>query len=237
MRIKRGKGVKKTLLFYSLNYNLHPPYHILFDGTFINHALSVSQPIKEMLPRVFDKSETKLYTTSQVVSELTALGLHAAVDITSEMRVLTPNDAETPRESILKLVQNSGLGKGQFFFVASTDPKLLAEVRILPRTAVLYMHNVVLLLEGPTPGAVAFAEEKQRRLIGSSRPPVNAAKPPRHERKAKGPNPLSCRKKGQQLHSSSKCDNDMDSARKKSARRGKRAVHKHEAEATIIKSD
>lgn len=165
MKVKRLKKTKKTLKFFSSNFRLVPPYHILFDGTFLNHIAHIHQPLQDVIDRVFMKQPVVFYTTTQVIDELKKLEMEDALKLTALLKTLSPA-GETPAESILNLVITPNLPKQQFFVVATRDWELISKVRKYPKAMVLNINGVVPILDTPSYASQDVAREKQLKLMG-----------------------------------------------------------------------
>ncbi|KAE8302122.1 Fcf1 pre-rRNA processing protein [Giardia duodenalis] len=165
MKVKRLKKTKKTLKFFSINFRLTPPYHILFDGTFLNHVAHIHQPLQEIVDRVFMRQPVVFYTTAQVVEELKKLEMEDALKLAASLKTLSPT-GETPAESILNLVVTPNLPKQQFFVVATRDWELISKIRKYPKAMVLNINGVVPILDTPSYASQDVAREKQLKLMG-----------------------------------------------------------------------
>ena len=155
MKVKRLKKTKRTLKFFSSNFRLVPPYHILFDGTFLNHIAHIHQPLQDVIDRVFMKQPVVFYTTTQVIDELKKLEMEDALKLTALLKTLSPA-GETPAESILNLVITPNLPKQQ----------LISKVRKYPKAMVLNINGVVPILDTPSYASQDVAREKQLKLMG-----------------------------------------------------------------------
>lgn len=72
MKITRYKRVQRFLSFYKNNFDFHPPYQIILDGTFCQAALSNKVNISEQMPKYLN-DEVKLLTTVCVINEVEKL--------------------------------------------------------------------------------------------------------------------------------------------------------------------
>ena len=74
MKIRRQKHVRRVLTFYKNNFDIHPPYFILVDGTFCRSALQFQVNLSEQMPKYLN-SEVKFFTTRCVKEECESLGV------------------------------------------------------------------------------------------------------------------------------------------------------------------
>lgn len=73
MKIRRKKTVQRVLSFFKNNFDFHPPYRVVVDGTFCQAALKNKVNIEDQIPRYFG-SEVRFSTTSCAINETEILG-------------------------------------------------------------------------------------------------------------------------------------------------------------------
>lgn len=209
MRIRRNKNYRRIMQFYRINFDIQETFHVLVDGTFVNHALQHKIHVKEQLPKILGGRATPM-VTGCITAELRKLGpraLGAAIIAKGYYKVKCNHDkAVSAADCIKEQVQFSG--NQRRFIVASQDLELVKELRKIPGVPVLRLHGPVPQLEEPSTESRAAAEAGQDRISRPSdweKPKLpqlqakeaavaaDAAKP-KKKKGPKGPNPLSCRK-------------------------------------------
>lgn len=178
MKITRIRHVKKTLRFYSVNFQLKEPYHVLCDGTFIAHVVRAHQPLNKILEAVFTRYKFIPYTVPQVLDELRNLGLTEALQAARKLKLQRPSTpCNTPNDAILSLVKEPSLPKNQFYIVATKDKELLQAIREVPRAIGLNIYNLNPILDNPTQVAMEHVKRQQRQAFGVVSAPQNASNP------------------------------------------------------------
>jgi len=218
MKVKRQKQARKILNVYKTIFNFHEPYLILIDGTFCQNAIKFKIDLKDSISKYFG-SDIQCCTTKCVLNELKELG-----DVTKDATMLAqrfqirhcghkPGEV-TAAQCILSLLCDPSKGK---FFLATQDPGLTKYVQSQPGLPLLYIYRGLVILEKlskPTlykigkvsRDKLSITEEQHAKLkeikaakqqelnkmqSNNSKKNFNSGK----KRKAKGPNPLSCKKK------------------------------------------
>ncbi len=75
MRVSRAKLYRKYLRFYRISYNVHRPYKVLVDGTFLHACLSMGiSAISERVSSVLQGGGVQMLVPPGVVDELEAFG-------------------------------------------------------------------------------------------------------------------------------------------------------------------
>jgi U3 small nucleolar RNA-associated protein 23 len=204
MKIKRHKHVRRILRFYKINFNIQSPYKVLIDGTFAHEALKSKINLVEQITKYFEsKSEgIKILTTKCALNELKLLGsaTYGALHIL-EQYPLVPCKHEN-REFIntekcfKKLVGSDNLDQ---YIVATSSETLKEHVRALSATPLLILSHRALNLEKPSDSSMKKADNKLKEKLEPKLTPPVIGKTPGNivihkRRKAKGPNPLSCKK-------------------------------------------
>ncbi|TNJ28167.1 Fcf1 pre-rRNA processing protein [Giardia muris] len=175
MKITRIRHVKKTLRFYSVNFQLKEPYHVLCDGTFIAHVVRAHQSLNKILEAVFTRYKFVPYTVPQVLDELRKLKLTEALQTAKKLKLQRPViPCDTPNDAILSLVKEPSLPKGQFYIVATKDKELLQAVREIPRAIGLNIYHLNPILDSPTQIAMEHVKKQQRIAFGATSLTPNA---------------------------------------------------------------
>jgi len=197
----RGSKARRVLEFYRLHFNTLPPFRVLCDGTIINQALSGKTFLREALPTLLGNESTRLVVTSCIVTELRRLGEEfsgASLLASRATRVPCSHGQKVvpAAECVLELLKDENHG----LLLGTVDMGLIRATRSLGTTPIITFSSGSLILETPSreSRALALLRESQKRMI-SSKPPPNQTeddkRPRRRPRKAKGPNPLSVKKK------------------------------------------
>lgn len=225
MRHKRAKQNRRTLQFYERVSNIRAPYHIVLDGPFL---VAIHKFNIEILPRLDTllSNATKVCILPSTMTELTKLyemsaneNVKQALAWCKKHCLLLKEEEESPTTtsdvadeptkdlSIAAKAMLRFVMKNPRYFVASQDTDLLRLVR-RQTIPIIRLSRTVLLLEAPnaqhapserqTP--LPAAEQELVRLVQrQTQPPTsNDTTKRRTQQKAKGPNPLSCKKRKQE---------------------------------------
>ncbi|GFS53485.1 rRNA-processing protein UTP23 homolog [Nephila pilipes] len=207
MKIKRTRRVKKCLNFYKNNFNFRSPYQVLVDSTFCFEALQCKIQIKDEIPRYLDDPNARLYTTPCVIMEAEGLGhkAYGAFHIVKQFIVRKcgheKNSKISAEECILSMLANNN---SDHFIIATNDSQLINKCRRLAGVPLMTISYNAPNLEKPSRVSVDVSLNKmktavdvpaQQRAMLENMKPVEEMAPHRKKRKAKGPNPLSCKKK------------------------------------------
>ncbi|KAI9140173.1 Fcf1-domain-containing protein [Paraphysoderma sedebokerense] len=205
MRVKRQKQCKRIMALYHTSFGFREPYQVIADGTFVNVALSFRMNIEAQVPKVL-LGESKLMTTPCIKNELYSLGQEFGPAIGAsknfELRRCHHKPYKSASDCIKELIGESNKHN---YVVATQDPHLRSELRSIPGVPLLYLSNSILVLEPHSPATllkankvengkvqVSEVEKKLLQKIAPLEKKENLKKP--KKRKAKAPNPLSCRK-------------------------------------------
>lgn len=55
MKVKRYKRMKRIISIYRNNFNFHPPFRVLVDGTFALAALKNQINLREQMPKYLNE--------------------------------------------------------------------------------------------------------------------------------------------------------------------------------------
>lgn len=213
MKIKRYKKADRFMSFYKNNFGFREPFQILLDGTFCQVALTHQVNIQDQLPRYLS-GECKLLTTACVVEETKKLGkpLHGAYLILSQYPVHNcghekPISASKCLSSFIIDSKNK-----DHYLVATQDHQLRLKLSKSTVCPLIKLANNALVMEKPTQKTQGRIERKHyflaNKISNDERKNLSKLKreekvvekrmhfgPVQKKRKAKGPNPLSCKKK------------------------------------------
>ncbi|KAJ3287676.1 rRNA-processing protein UTP23 [Rhizoclosmatium globosum] len=207
MRVKRAKKNKKNMGIYAQIFGFREPYQLLLDGNFIHVNQQMKMDPWTALPKVL-QGQVKLFTTTCVLSELRSLGadFNATVQTAKKLERRRCGH-ETPVGASECLKSVIGTDNKHKYGVASQDHTLRVHLRTVPGTPLLYVMNSVLLLEPPSAetqrrikeieSEKMLPKQFEEKVIKKLNPDAKVAPEPTRtfKKKAKGPNPLSVKKK------------------------------------------
>lgn len=184
-------------------FRFREPYLVLVDGTFCQKAVTQHIDIKERM-RSYIESEVTCCTTKCILAELEMLGdqfKHARM-VAQKFQLRHCEHKGNPiaaTDCIKSLLGDESKGR---FFVATQDKSLTTYTQKLPGIPLFYIHKNVLVLEKPSKKTMEMVQQLSLAKIDieETKPSEKEEKQPfsplvRKKRKAKGPNPLSCKKK------------------------------------------
>eukprot|EP00936_MAST-01D_sp_MAST-1D-sp1_P001086 g1086.t1 len=213
MRILRAKHVRKTLRYFRMVLGIVSPYKIIMDGTFIAALVRQKLVPADALRKLLQDAPCEFVVPASVVRELEALGDAVAAAAryarTLQQGGSADGGGEGAKSASADIIEMAGGANAQHYFVATQDKELRAALRVDGRTPLLYANHAVCVLEPPgygTKQAASTMEDEKGILTASelaARREADAeqrrAEPVRQKRRgqhvAKGPNPLSCKKR------------------------------------------
>jgi len=213
MRRNRHKHVRKALRFYKINHGFKVPFKVLVDGNFVNALLELKRgEVQDLVPQ-FLGEKCRVFTTRCCVNELKKLGLTDAARATRHLAIHHCGHDDGPSPSSECLLQQVSDGdNANHFFVATQDRALQRNVSNVPGGAVLFATVNGIQMEMPSEkqkqqmmksveARQVQMGEMERRMMDSGS--AGSAGSGGHggggglfrRKRAKGPNPLSIRKK------------------------------------------
>mmetsp|Transcript_8856 Transcript_8856/g.18923 ORF Transcript_8856/g.18923 Transcript_8856/m.18923 type:complete len:269 (+) Transcript_8856:108-914(+) len=211
MRRKKHKHTRRAVGFYKVHYGFHEPYKVLLDGNFIHATLTANMgELQPQLAKLLG-GRTKLYVTRCVTHELRNLGADfkqsAAAARAHELHKC--GHEESPKAAADCILEQIGTSNPDHWWVATQDRAVRELLNQVPGTPVLFATVNGIHLETPSEMAkmvVKEVEEAGQALPAHERrsealKDLEALRPVlrtnvRYRRnKAKGPNPLACKKK------------------------------------------
>ncbi|QRV74953.1 rRNA processing protein, Fcf1 family protein [Ceratobasidium sp. AG-Ba] len=205
MRQKRTKAYKKLMALYHMSFGFRQPYQVLVDSTF---CLEVFQhkidPLKQLCTVL--QGECKLMITQCSMVELYKLGPSAqpVVDMAKgfERRRCNHREAVENEPCVEAVVGETNKHR---YVVASQSTDLRNKLRKIPAVPMVHINRSVMVLE-PVSDATLKAKnesdvaalgvrEPEAKAIASTSAPVVSPEPVHRRKVAKGPNPLSVKKK------------------------------------------
>ncbi|CAE6446715.1 hypothetical protein ACGC1H_002910 [Rhizoctonia solani] len=204
MRQKRTKAYKKLMALYSMTFGFRQPYQVLVDSTFcIEVYQHKMDPVKQLSTVL--QGECKLMITQCSMVELYKLGPSAQhiVDLAKlfERRKCNHREAIENEPCIDSVIGETNKHR---YVVASQSTDLRNKLRKIPAVPLVHINRSVMVLEPRSEATIKAKDqsestnmsvtESEAKVLTSTSAPTPAA--PAHRRKiAKGPNPLSMKKK------------------------------------------
>ncbi|KIM32854.1 hypothetical protein M408DRAFT_326574 [Serendipita vermifera MAFF 305830] len=204
MRQKRAKAYRKLMAMYELSFGFRQPYQILVDsGMFIeaqDHKMELAKQLETVL-----QGKIKPMVTQCCIVELYKLGKdrQVAVDMAKEFERRKCNHREAIEGSTC-LREVVGATNKHRYVIASQDHDLRVHLRTIQAVPLIHVKKSVMVLEPPSDETLRIkaamvedalnAPESEKETLPSSKP-SEAPFLPKPHRKAKGPNPLSVKKK------------------------------------------
>lgn len=221
MKGKKNKKFRNTLKFYERNFGFHKPFKVLLDGNFIHKCNKIDLDIKKKLHSIF-KKKILISTTRCVTNELHLLGSEftSTHEASKELfrQFCFHQMALRPSDCIMKHIGT--LNKPQYI-VATCDKKLIKELEKIPKVPILtFVSGNVLEFRLPSRASMRLVEkkdkgkfelsEREKAVVGEFNENERLEEVKRKieklrklrwklsvkkKKKAKGPNPLSCKKR------------------------------------------
>jgi len=206
---KRQKEIERVLRFYRINFGFRPPYQVLIDGTLCAEALKTKINIKEQFMSSFNE-QVNLYTTMCSIVEIENLGkaMVGPTLILKQYKVLKcghenkPVPASQCLRSLIKPNDNE-----RHYMIATQDPKLQEWARKRVAVPLLFIAWKTINLDKPSEITMKSLKDRINVSLADSDPQLERIRLLKEKegltqpstkkfkkKKAKGPNPLSCRK-------------------------------------------
>ncbi|KAJ8470478.1 hypothetical protein OPV22_024821 [Ensete ventricosum] len=239
MRVKKQKRHRKAVRFYSACFGFREPYKVLCDGTFIHHLLHHRlTPADDVISHLLG-ARALLFTTRCIIGELRSLGESHSEALEAAQQLITARCDHEKRIGASACVESViGATNSEHFFVATQDADMRKKFREVPGVPVIYGLRNSLFIEQPSTQQREYArstEEKRLHMvtegtqltknISTTKRMLGVAEKSKFKRKrAKGPNPLSCKKKKKNDTSAPQNQGVVDAGvTKKKIRKRKRA--------------
>ncbi|CAE6442296.1 unnamed protein product [Rhizoctonia solani] len=204
MRQKRAKAYKKLMALYTMSFGFRQPYQVLVDSTFcIEVCQHKMDPVKQLTAVL--QGECKLMITQCSMVELYKLGPSAQhiVDLAKlfERRKCNHREAIENEPCIESVVGETNKHR---YFVASQSTDLRNKLRKIPAVPLVHINRSVMVLEPRSEATIKAKDQSESTNLGATESEAKilistsapAPPEPTHKRKiAKGPNPLSMKKK------------------------------------------
>ncbi|XP_002737571.1 rRNA-processing protein UTP23 homolog [Saccoglossus kowalevskii] len=209
MKIKRYKLARKYLSFYRHNYGFRQPHQILIDGTFCKAALHFKINIKDQMSKYLG-GEIQLLTTQCCILEAESLGAstYGAMLVLKRFQLRICGHRNNPVPAAECIQSMIGADNSHHYFVATQDPGLSRQMQKVAGIPLLYINNAINFAK-PSIITTKTAERSIQKKIRPSQQEHETIKKlksfvgtdkietkiQRRRKIAKGPNPLSCKKK------------------------------------------
>ncbi|KAJ0401163.1 hypothetical protein P43SY_004370 [Pythium insidiosum] len=219
MRYLRAKGIRKALRQFHFLCGIKPPYKVLIDGNFLAMCLQMKVDVRERVPKFLQVKphQCEYYIARAAVNELELLGdaMREAVDIAKSFRVIEARDygqadgAAAPVDVTQVMLSLVGERNERKFVVATQEVELRKALRLVPGVPLIYLNRSVLVFEDISKATLAIVRQEEKAkmakldvnekrklesVVEDSASAEEDAAPQRKKRRAKAPNPLSCKK-------------------------------------------
>jgi U3 small nucleolar RNA-associated protein 23 len=246
-RVSRAKKYRKHLLFYKINFGIEPPYKVLVDGPFIQHALDKKVYFRDMIPKILNEKAFPAVTRC-IVADIRQRGdeysgAHTLARRLEHVKCSHTHETVSANECIKSLVANNNE-----YFVGAMDEKLRNILYHIPGVPTFFIMNNMLIFDTPSPASTKYQYKVEREKARPTNnetvladkireaekqeninPEVQAKMQHllRKRKRAQGPNPLSVKKKQkktqpQQQPQQQQNENSVDGEKKKRKRTRKR---------------
>ncbi|VDM99417.1 unnamed protein product [Thelazia callipaeda] len=242
MKVKRYKRAKRILSVYRHNFGLQPPYRVLLDGTFALAALQNKINLREQMPKYLN-DEVDICVTSCVLKELENLGstVYGALHICKQFDIEPcPHEPiRTAVECIKHMARR--MKRKKIYLFATQDYELTKALKQIPGAPILFIKFNGIMIDRPSEITMQEVEkpkdelkqvkELKKAVFGEEKRLI------RKRKRAKGPNPLSVKKKKKKIdgvNSGIGGTSHQSDVKKRRRRKKKASVNKQEqAEVTL----
>ncbi|KAI3640991.1 hypothetical protein MIR68_001869 [Amoeboaphelidium protococcarum] len=214
MKLKRTKQYRKTLQLYETHFGFHQPYLILVDGTFLHAVQSKKQSIVDIIQTAIN-AQVKVFVTPCILAELKNLlallkgkeeysAMLSTVQLAKscDLRICKHHPTLSGSECYKDIIGDRNNAR---FIVATQDDDLKSHLRSIGSVSgnpvpLIHQNRAVTVLESANRYVIERVQqiENDKFQVVSRKDEQdngNVIQPLRLKRKrAKGPNPLSCKK-------------------------------------------
>ncbi|KAG8807605.1 hypothetical protein FRC19_006430 [Serendipita sp. 401] len=204
MRQKRAKAYRKLMAMYELSFGFRQPYQVLVDSgmciTAQDHKIDLVKQLETVL-----QGKIKPMITQCCIVELYKMGKERqpAVDLAKmfERRKCNHREAIEGSECLKHVTGDTNKHR---YVIATQAQELRSQLRAIQAVPLVHIKMSVMVIEPPseetlrikermTQEALDISEKEKQDLVGTK--PVEPSPVLKVHRKAKGPNPLSIKKK------------------------------------------
>lgn len=201
MKRTRTKKSKRTINFYQKVFNFREPYQIILDAEFVQAALISKIFLKEQLKSIL-LGKVKLMTTPCILSYLKNKGdEYFGAYVASkqyEPRRCMHSDPLSPSQCIKSIIGDTNRVK---CIVATQDQSLSNSLSLIPGVPTIHIYKSIPILDpisrssqSKSQQSQSIVTEKEKEILQTIAP-IEKPKQRPTKKKAKGPNPLSVKKK------------------------------------------
>ncbi|XP_050526737.1 rRNA-processing protein UTP23 homolog [Daktulosphaira vitifoliae] len=215
MRLKRHQKAERNINFYCVNFGFRKPFQILVDGTFCMVSAQNRVQLREDLPKYLN-GEVKLLTTQCVIIETETLGptVRPAMHIVKSFGIHKCGHNKKPISGANCIISMTKDNVNTRYIVATQDKSLQNILYNIPAVPVMYFNGLSIVLKSPSPESLNLANQRKQsrfqltdhesKVLTHMKSSSISVKIPSNEdstsypgvfKRAKGPNPLSCKKK------------------------------------------
>ncbi|XP_025414556.1 rRNA-processing protein UTP23 homolog [Sipha flava] len=214
MRLKRHQKAERNINFYCINFGFRKPFQVLVDGTFCMASAQNRVQLRDNIPKYLG-GEVKFLTTQCVVLETEALGaaVRPAMHIVKNFGIHKCGHEKKPISGANCLISMTKDNMKTRYIIASQDKSLQNILYNIPAIPVMYFNGLNVLLKAPSPTSIELAHKKRQSRFSLTEYETNTLTNlkssittglvssdefkdyPGIFKRAKGPNPLSCKPK------------------------------------------
>ncbi|KAI0307858.1 PIN domain-like protein [Multifurca ochricompacta] len=205
MRQKRSKAYRKLMAMYSTSFGFRQPFQVLVDSEMCEVTISQKMDLLTQIQSVLVGS-VKMMITQCCIHELYLQGKshQPAVDLAKsfERRKCNHKEAIPGNECIAAVVGE--INKHRYVIATQSHPLRLS-LRAVPGVPIVHITRSVMILEPASDSTLRAKQRAEQEALApstSERAMLKAATPQakpvlKKKKGAKGPNPLSMKKKAQ----------------------------------------
>lgn len=205
MRQKRAKAYKKLMALYHMSFGFRQPYQVVIDSTFclelFQHKIDPMKQLSTVL-----QGDCKLMITQCSMVELYKLGPSAqpVVDMAKgfERRKCNHREAIENEPCVESVVGETNKHR---YVIASQSTDLRNKLRKIPGVPMVHINRSVMVLEHASEATLKAKDQSdigalgvrgaEAKALASTSAPAPPTEPIHRRKIAKGPNPLSVKKK------------------------------------------
>jgi len=214
MRLKRHQKAERIISFYCVNFGFRKPFQILVDGTFCMASAQNRVQLREDIPKYLG-GDVKLLTTQCVILETEALGtaVRPAMHIAKNFGIHKCGHEKKPISGANCLTSMTKDNMNTRYIVATQDRSLQNVLYHTPAVPIMHFNGLSVILKSPSPNSIECANQRKQSRFNLTEHETNVLTNikssitselissdelkdyPGIFKRAKGPNPLSCKPK------------------------------------------
>lgn len=199
MKIRRYKRAQRLISFFRFNFEFTPPFRILIDGTFAMAALVNKINLREQVPKYLSE-ESIICVTPCVLAELEKLGsqFYGALHICQQFQVekCPHKPVRSASDCICRLARR--MERKRKYFIATQDSALTNKLRDIPGVPILFIKYKGILIDRASEATMQAVENSKsdlNEMKALKKEVLGVEEKRKKSKRAKGPNPLSVKKK------------------------------------------